>query len=236
MKLLTELDSLDNVKDGETRKLITKTTSSGSGNAVTSVSVSGDTVTYTKGTSFATTAQLNNKQDTLVSGTNIKTINNESLLGSGNLEIGGEFSDAVDLTEGPIILEDFSFISDGEKTVEYGTLHWAPFSTIWNLLPENQGYVKLCVKKSSDSSYNGIFITRYRKQSDEIFFTPIIFSMPYWNLSEHSFRLIGAGIGSTEDATVDFVLFNCADIIATNKAFSYSSLTSTSLLNFEGEW
>ena len=32
---------------------------------------------------------LNNKQDTLVSGTSIKTINNTSLLGSGNISIGG---------------------------------------------------------------------------------------------------------------------------------------------------
>lgn len=32
---------------------------------------------------------LSNKQDTLVSGTNIKTINNESILGSGNLAIAG---------------------------------------------------------------------------------------------------------------------------------------------------
>lgn len=32
---------------------------------------------------------LNSKQDTLVSGTNIKTINNESLLGSGNISIAG---------------------------------------------------------------------------------------------------------------------------------------------------
>lgn len=30
---------------------------------------------------------LNTKQNTLVSGTNIKTINNESLLGSGNVSI-----------------------------------------------------------------------------------------------------------------------------------------------------
>ena len=38
---------------------------------------------------------LGNKQDTLVSGTNIKTINNQSILGEGNIEIsGGE----VDLT------------------------------------------------------------------------------------------------------------------------------------------
>ena len=32
---------------------------------------------------------LGNKQEELVSGTNIKTINNESILGSGNLEVGG---------------------------------------------------------------------------------------------------------------------------------------------------
>ena len=35
----------------------------------------------------------NGKQDTLVSGTNIKTVNNESLLGSGNLTITGEPGD-----------------------------------------------------------------------------------------------------------------------------------------------
>jgi hypothetical protein len=39
---------------------------------------------------LATPEQLNTKQDTLVSGTNIKTVNNESLLGSGNITIEGE--------------------------------------------------------------------------------------------------------------------------------------------------
>lgn len=33
---------------------------------------------------------LSSKQDTLVSGTNIKTINNTSLLGSGNITVGGD--------------------------------------------------------------------------------------------------------------------------------------------------
>jgi hypothetical protein len=32
---------------------------------------------------------VDNKQDTLVSGTNIKTINNTSILGSGNIDIQG---------------------------------------------------------------------------------------------------------------------------------------------------
>ena len=50
MKVLSKLDSLDNIQDGETRKLITKAESSGSGNIITNLSVSGDTIEYTKGT------------------------------------------------------------------------------------------------------------------------------------------------------------------------------------------
>lgn len=42
-------------------------------------------------------ALLNEKQDTLVSGSNIKTINNQSLLGQGNISIQGGGSDVVDL-------------------------------------------------------------------------------------------------------------------------------------------
>ena len=45
--------------------------------------------------------KLGNKQDTLVSGTNIKTINNQSLLGSGNITIqgGGVVPDNVEVTD-----------------------------------------------------------------------------------------------------------------------------------------
>ena len=46
---------------------------------------------YVKAITKANINNWNNKQDTLVSGTNIKTINNNSLLGSGNIDItGGE--------------------------------------------------------------------------------------------------------------------------------------------------
>ena len=43
---------------------------------------------------------LGNKQDSLVSGTSIKTINNQSILGSGNIEC---VTDYKDLTNKPII-------------------------------------------------------------------------------------------------------------------------------------
>ena len=39
------------------------------------------------------------KQDTLISGTNIKTVNNESILGSGNITIQGGGSSVVELTQ-----------------------------------------------------------------------------------------------------------------------------------------
>lgn len=45
---------------------------------------------------LATKSELNNKQDTLVSGTNIKTINGKNILGEGNIVIEGGGS--VDLT------------------------------------------------------------------------------------------------------------------------------------------
>ena len=47
------------------------------------------------GKGYATTAQLNGKQDALISGTNIKTINGNTLLGSGDITIeGGGITDA----------------------------------------------------------------------------------------------------------------------------------------------
>ena len=61
LNLLHLPQSLDDIPDGSTRKL----------------------------SDYATTTQLATKQDTLVSGTNIKTINNQSLLGSGNITIQG---------------------------------------------------------------------------------------------------------------------------------------------------
>lgn len=56
---------------------------------------------YTKTeTDNAITAATSTKQDTLVSGTNIKTINNESLLGSGNIDIQGGGGKAIEAGRG----------------------------------------------------------------------------------------------------------------------------------------
>lgn len=69
----------------------TKSETSGATEISTALSSKADTATtYTKTeTDNAITAATSTKQDTLVSGTNIKTINNQSILGEGNIDIQG---------------------------------------------------------------------------------------------------------------------------------------------------
>ena len=69
----------------------TKSETSGATEISTALASKADTATtYTKTeTDNAITAATSTKQDTLVSGTNIKTINNESILGEGNITIQG---------------------------------------------------------------------------------------------------------------------------------------------------
>ena len=69
----------------------TKSETSGATEISTALASKADTATtYTKTeTDNAITAATSTKQDTLVSGTNIKTINNQSILGEGNIEIQG---------------------------------------------------------------------------------------------------------------------------------------------------
>jgi hypothetical protein len=84
--------------------------------------------------------QVANKQDTLVSGTNIKTINNESILGSGNIDIQGGGSSytagtGIDITNNVISVNSgvvttnteqiisgrkvFTYSSSGAKAIEF---------------------------------------------------------------------------------------------------------------------
>lgn len=76
---------------GDLSNYYTKSETSGATEISTALESKADTATtYTKTeTDNAITAATSTKQDTLVSGTNIKTINNQSILGEGNIEIQG---------------------------------------------------------------------------------------------------------------------------------------------------
>lgn len=101
-ELLTQLNSLGNATTY---------------NGTTNIMVSGELPVILDITTLANTLDgrveylndiINTKQDTLVSGTNIKTINNQSLLGSGNINIAGSSGNSVDVQ-----VNGTSIISDG---------------------------------------------------------------------------------------------------------------------------
>lgn len=48
---------------------------------------------------LATKSELSGKQDTLVSGVNIKTVNDQSLLGPGNIEVGGGEENVIEIVK-----------------------------------------------------------------------------------------------------------------------------------------
>lgn len=74
---------------------------------------------YTK---TETDTKLEGKQDTLVSGTNIKTINNNSLLGSGNITIEGGSGGTVNMVGA------FSIDDNGHLIVELPDGYSNPYS------------------------------------------------------------------------------------------------------------
>lgn len=73
-------------------------------------------------TSSQLETSLSGKQDTLVSGTNIKTINGQSILGSGDIQIqgggGGDISIATEDTVGGILATDNSAVEGVEAFVD----------------------------------------------------------------------------------------------------------------------
>lgn len=68
-----------------------------------------------------TVTDITNKQDNLISGTNIKTINNQSILGSGNIDIqGGTIAQATDSTLGTVKIDSAKNITldnDGKLVI-----------------------------------------------------------------------------------------------------------------------
>ena len=79
----TKVSQLENDSDFQTGTQVSNSISTATSGLATKAELAGK---QDKG-DYATTAQLNGKQDTLVSGTNIKTVNGESLLGEGNILI-----------------------------------------------------------------------------------------------------------------------------------------------------
>ena len=88
------LSVINNDKDAVTKEYVDSkagvtAVDPASGSVETDFFIPTKTSDLTNDSGFITEAALTTKQDTLVSGTNIKTINNQSLLGSGNIDVSG---------------------------------------------------------------------------------------------------------------------------------------------------
>ena len=150
---------------GDLSNYYTKSETSGATEISTALESKADTATtYTKTeTDNAITAATSTKQDTLVSGTNIKTINNQSILGEGNIEIQGgggggkavsagtnisittgETADTINCTL-PILVQDSSIIiKNGSNSASY----YNNFSQVFgsgNTINGYGGYNQPCI-------------------------------------------------------------------------------------------
>ena len=81
---------------------------------------------------------IDDKQDTLVSGTNIKTINNESILGSGNITISGGGGTATDVQ-----INGTSITSNNVANIVTNTAYDASSNKIATMsdIPENEIFI-----------------------------------------------------------------------------------------------
>ena len=103
----------------------------------------------------------NNKQDTLISGENIKTINNESLLGSGNLEVITDLSDYYtkeEIDNKGYINKDVDDLTNYTKTSDlsevalsgsYNDLSNTPDLSIYSLVTETGNKINLEINSST---------------------------------------------------------------------------------------
>ena len=98
--------------------------------------------------------QVANKQDTLVSGTNIKTINNESILGSGNITIqGGGGSVTIDPS-----LDSGSTNAVANSAITTAFNSCLTVGTYWDMVGTPRKNVPLRLKRYGISGYNDIKI------------------------------------------------------------------------------
>ena len=121
-------------------------------------------------TGYATTEQLNLKQDTLVSGTNIKTINGASILGSGNITIEtpeGGISDAPqdgktygrkDGQWSEITVPDTSALATKTEIADMATQTWVGEQ---GYLTEHQDISNLATKEELASKANTSDLSNY---------------------------------------------------------------------------
>ena len=153
-----------------------------------------------KPVSTATQNALNAKQDTLVSGTNIKTVNNQSILGDGNIDIGGGSGavDSVNGKTGEVVLSKADILADMDTTAQ---IYCIQFNTTGSKPTVNSG---LYAQGSLHYKHDILTTSQLRallKQGDIKFIIP--FNSSGYGLSE---IYVDKGVGKTTEDCVFYVI------------------------------
>ena len=116
-------------------------------NANGKVSVSSTTSTelgYVHGVTSAIQTQLGNKQDTLVSGTNIKTVNNTSLLGSGNVAVQATITGAATTVTSSNLTANRALISDASGKIAVSSITSTKLGYLSDVTSNIQAQINNC--------------------------------------------------------------------------------------------
>ena len=196
----------DKLVSGTNIKTINGTSILGSGNiAITGEGGSIDTSSFATKTEVNT--NLSQKQDKLVSGTNIKTINGQSLLGNGNIEITGGS------TEGP-----------GTETIETDMLS---LMTYGKGVDQNSGQGNIVDNAACWATVNSVSVTEGQE------YTLTMDGTWMWVFTyDDSDNLVSSLTTGGEDNPQTFtftpdasnIRFGCYDA---NRALTYCTLTTT---------
>jgi hypothetical protein len=201
-------------------------------------------------------AALSAKQDTLVSGTNIKTINSESLLGEGNIDVGGTPPDDVTIeinTDDKLAVKDGGVstakIADGAVTaakIAAGTVGPSPYTYVvdsnaalaaWANNTAGHDYTSVLIKPGTWTSSVEVNLTTSG--------TKVVTGMPGSALSFTSaYGLRYQSVPTTTDYRMDGVTItgsashgfhSCTNLTnCTSTANTYSFHSCTNLTNCKG--
>lgn len=151
----------------------------------------------------------NTKQDKLVSGTNIKTVNNESILGEGNIKT------VPDVWANVLSLEDTTILVDGKKVElpAYKSVIIKDFRSVEPLVDENNGGICKTNKiVRFDIHYNGKIVPMDK------------FSLNVYNYSHKEGKWI---ITYPDLSSLDVSCFDTSKMTTMNSMFKYQMHITT---------
>lgn len=189
----------------------------------------------------ALNALKDTKQDKLVSGTNIKTINNESILGEGNIKT------VPDVWANVLSLEDTTILVDGKKVElpAYKSVIIKDFRSVEPLVDENNGGICKTDKiVRFDIHYNGKIVpmdkfslnvyARSYKESKWIIAYPDLSSLDFSCFDTSKMTTMNSMFkGQNHITTLDCSGFNTSNVTNMDSTFNYVGVTRLHLQGWD---